>query len=165
VTEPLISQSRTQYRYPLRALALAYAGSAIGLVLTLGLVWMAQLAASLLWLLTGAGALFLVYFVRTVCRQLTHVEMDGTGIRAKGPLGAAIRWENLCSLHLEYYSTRADREGGWMQLKLRDAQRTIRIDSDLDGFAQVVGRAAREAARLNLALDAATLSNLQALRS
>jgi hypothetical protein len=52
-----------------------------------------------------------------------------------------------------------------MQLKLGDALRTIRIDSDLEGFAQVVDRAASEAARLGLALDAATLNNLQALRS
>jgi hypothetical protein len=52
-----------------------------------------------------------------------------------------------------------------MQLKLGDAQRTIRIDSDLDGFARVAGRAAIEAARLGIALDAATLTNLLALRS
>jgi hypothetical protein len=51
-----------------------------------------------------------------------------------------------------------------MQLKLSDAQSTIRIDSELDGFAVVAGRAAREAARRELALDAATLSNLNALQ-
>jgi hypothetical protein len=123
------------------------------------------------WVLTAAAALFLVYFARTVCRQLTHIELDEAGIRARGPasglLSAAIRWEDLRSLRLDYYSTRADREGGWMQLKLGDAQRTgqtIRIDSDLDGFAQVVERAARAAAERGLALEPSTLANLQALR-
>jgi hypothetical protein len=160
----LIASTRAVFRYPLRSLALAYVGSAIGLLCTLGLVAIAQLAVPVAWLLTGVGGLFLVYFVRTVCRQLTHIEVDGTGVRAAGPLAAAIRWENLRLLRLDYYSTRADREGGWMQLKLGDAQRSIRIDSELEGFARLVEIAAGEAARRNVALDASTVANLEALR-
>jgi len=164
----LISMPRPLYRYPLRALALAYAGSAIGLAFSLGLVGFAQLAAPVGWLLTAVGALFLVYFGRTVCRQLTHIELDEAGIRVRGAavgrLGAAIRWEDLRFLRLDYYSTRADREGGWMQLKLSDARCTIRVDSDLDGFVEIVHHAAREASRRRIALDAATVGNLRALR-
>jgi hypothetical protein len=161
----VIPPSGSGFRYPLRALGLDYAGSGAGLACSLGLIGFVRLAAPVAWVLTAAAALFLVYFGRTVCRQLTHIELDETGIRARGPLGAAIRWDDLRLLRLDYYSTRADREGGWMQLKLGDAQHTIRIDSDLDGFAQVVERAARAAAQRALALDAATLANLQALRS
>lgn len=152
------------YRYPLRAQVLDFAGSGGGLVICAGLLGFTRPAAAVAWVLAAAAVLFLVYFGRTVCRQLTHIELDEAGIRASGPLGAVIRWENLRSLQLDYYSTRADREGGWMQLKLRDARRTIRIDSELEGFAAVVDRAARAAAQRGLALDAATLSNLQALR-
>jgi hypothetical protein len=68
-------------------------------------------------------------------------------------------------LRLDYYSTRRDGEGGWMQLRLGDARRTIRIDSGLEGFAELVGEAARAAARRDLALDAATLANLEALHA
>ena len=118
-----------------------------------------RLAAPVAWVATAAAALFLVYFGRTVCRQLTHIELDETGIRVMGPavglLSAAIRWADLCSLRLDYYSTRRDGEGGWMQLRLGDARHTIRIDSELDGFAELVGAAARAAARRDLALDAA----------
>jgi hypothetical protein len=156
------------FRYPSRALALDFAGSCSGFAICAGLLGFAQPAAPVAWVLAAAAALFLVYFGRTVCRQLTHIELDEAGIRVCGPavglLSAVIRWENLRSLQLDYYSTRADREGGWMQLKLRDAQRTIRIDSELEGFAAVVDRAARAAAERGLALDAATSSNLQALR-
>jgi hypothetical protein len=159
VTPPL----RSGLRYPLRVLVLDYAGSATGLACSLGLIGLVRLAAPVAWVATAAAALFLVYFGRTVCRQLTHIELDEAGICASGPLGGAIRWAELRSLHLDYYSTRADREGGWMQLKLRDAQRTIRIDSDLDGFVEIACRAARAAAELGLALDAGTLGNLQAL--
>ena len=66
-------------------------------------------------------------------------------------------------MRLDYYSTRADREEGWMQLRLRDARRTIRLDSDLEGFDELVRAVAEEASRRGLALDAASLSNLKAL--
>ena len=143
---------------------LDFAGGISGFAICAGLLGFARPALLVAWVLAAATVLFLVYFVRTVCRQMTHIELDEAGIRASGPLGTAIRWENLRSLQLDYYSTRADREGGWMQLKLRDAQYTIRIDSELEGFAVVVDRAARAAAERGLALDGATLGNLQSLR-
>ena len=156
------------YRYPLRALCRDYAGAAAGLAVSLGLVGYVDLALPIAWNAAAAGALFLVYFARTVCRQLTQIELDESGIRASGPavlrLGASIRWADLRLLRLDYYSTRRDGEGGWMQLKLGDGQSTIRIDSDLDGFAELVGAAARAAAQLDLAIDAATLSNLAAIQ-
>ena len=135
--------------------------------MSLGLIGVVPLAAPAAWVVAAAALLFLVYFARTVCRQLTHIELDEAGIRVRGPavglLSAAIRWADLCLLRLDYYSTRRDGEGGWMQLRLGDAQRTIRIDSGLDGFAELVGAAARAAALRDLALDAATLTNLKAL--
>ena len=151
------------YRYSWRNLLPDYAGSAIGLAFSLGPLGVVHPAAPVAWVLAAIAALFLVYFGRTVCRQLTRVELDETGIRAGGPLGAAIRWEDLRSLRLDYYSTRSDREGGWMQLRLRDAQRTIRIDSELDGFVELMRTVALEARRRGANLDAATRANLDAL--
>jgi hypothetical protein len=94
---------------------------------------------------------------------LTHIELDEDGIRARGPLGAAIRWEDLRSLRLDYFSTRRDGEGGWMQLRLRDAQHTIRFDSELDGFVGLVRVAVLEARRRGADLDHATRANLGVL--
>lgn len=151
------------HRYAWRSLLPDYAGSAIGLAVTLGPLAVAQPAAAAGWALAAAAALFLVYFARTVCRQLTHIELDEAGIRAKGPLGAAIRWEDLRSLRLDYYSTRRDSEGGWMQLRLRDARRTIRIDSELDGFIDLVRVAVLEARHRGLDMDGPTRANLEML--
>lgn len=156
------------FRYPPRALWLDYAGSACGIALSLGLILIVRPAAPVAWIAAAAAALFLVYFGRTVCRQLTHIELDEAGIRVRGPtvglLSVAIRWADLCLLRLDYYSTRRDGEGGWMQLRLGDARHTIRIDSDLEGFAELVGAVAHAAAPRDLAIDTATAANLQALQ-
>jgi hypothetical protein len=154
---------RATLRYSWRSLLPDYAGSAVGLACSLGPLAIAQPAAPVAWLLAAIAALFLVYFGRTVCRQLTHIELDEAGIRAEGPLGAAIRWENLRSLRLDYFSTRRDSEEGWMQLRLRDARRTIRMDSELDGFIDLVRVAVREARRRGIDMDEPTRANLEAL--
>ncbi len=151
------------FRYPARALLADYLRGAIGSVVCAGPIFLVKPSPAVASVLCAAALLFLVYFARTVCRQLTHIELDETGIRAKGPLGAPIRWENLRSLRLDYYSTRSDREGGWMQLRLRDARRTIRIDSEVDGFAELAGTIAAEARRRGADLDESTRGNLQLL--
>lgn len=156
------------FRYSSVALAGDYAGSLFGAACTLAPALLADPAPVVGWTLGAIGALFLVYFARTVCRQLTRFELEGAGIRATGPCSRGrareeLRWDRLCSLRLDYYSTRMDREGGWMQLRLGDGQRTLRIDSGLDGFADLARLAAAAASRRGLALDLATLTNLQSL--
>lgn len=155
------------FRYSWRSLLPDYLGGGIGLALSLGPLAFVHPAAPVAWVLAAAAVLFLVYFGRTVCRQLTHIELDESGIRVRGPavglLSAAIRWEDLRSLRLDYYSTRRDGEGGWMQLRLRDARHTIRIDSELEGFAGLVRVAALEALRRGADLDYSTRANLGVL--
>lgn len=154
---------RGAFHHSARSLASDYAQAGIGFACTGGTLALANPAPVVGWILGAAGVLFLVYFGRTVCRQLTRYELDEAGIHARGPLGAAIRWDRLCALRLDYYSTRADREGGWMQLRLEDGQRTLRIDSGLEGFVELARAAARVAARRALPLDLATAANLELL--
>lgn len=153
--------------YSWRSLLPDYAGGAAGLAFSLGPLAFAHPTAPAAWVLAAIGALFLVYFGRTVCRQLTHIELDDDGIRVRGPAflrsRAAIRWEGLRSLRLDYYSTRRDREGGWMQLRLRDARRTIRIDSELEGFVDLVRVVVLEARRRGIDVDEPTRANLAVL--
>jgi hypothetical protein len=151
------------YRYPPRALAADYARSGAGALASLAALAVIEPALPVVTVLTMLALLFLVYFARTVCRQLTRIEVDETGIRARGPLGAAIRWAELRSLRLDYYSTRRDREEGWMQLRLRGARRTIRVDSGLAGFAELARAAAARARHIGLDLDEATRLNLGVL--
>ncbi|MGH8676294.1 MAG: hypothetical protein ACREVG_18550 [Burkholderiales bacterium] len=120
-----------------------------------GLPFASVLAAGML--------LFLVYFARAVVRHLTRIELSETGIAAHGPFGGAILWEELCSMKLNYYTTRSDRTGGWMQLDLGTRERSICVDSRLEGFAEFAGAVAQEAGRRGHRFDDATRLNLKAL--
>lgn len=151
------------YRYGSRAIAIECAQGVAGFALAAGLLALARPAGPLIWALAAAGALFLVYFGRAVVRFLTRIELDEHRIRARGPLGASIPWDEMRSLRLNHYTTRSDRSGGWMQLEVRGTQRSIRIDSTLTEFAGLVALAAREASRRGKVLDQCTRSNLGAL--
>jgi hypothetical protein len=156
---------KASFRYPARALAADYARGGLGLAASAGPLALVDPAPVVAWFLAALAALFLVYLARTVRRQLTTIELNETGIRASGPLGAGIRWEELRSVRLDYYSTRRDREGGWMQLKLSGAGRALRVDSELERFAELARTAAGEARRRGCELDPDSLENLKALGS
>lgn len=153
------------YRYPPGAIAADYARSLAGFSVSVGPLWLAHPSSGVVWVLSAIAALFLVYFLRTVARNTFQIELDETGVRARGLRGAEIRWEQLRSVRLRYYSTRSDRSGGggWMQLDLRAASRSISVDSRLTGFAEIVRASVREATRRGCTLDEATLANLEAL--
>jgi hypothetical protein len=153
-----------RYRYSWRALAADYARGAAGLALSAGPLALLNPAPPAWAALVAGAALFLVYLLRTVARNSFRIELDETGIRAGGVLGAEIRWENLRSIRLRYYTTRRDRSGGgWMQLDLHGRRRTITVDSGLCGFAEVAHAAVREAQRRGCELDEDTFANLGAL--
>jgi len=152
-----------QHRYRRPAIALEGAQGAAGFALTAALLTAAQPAGPVIWVLAAVAGLFLVYFGRAVVRYLTRIELDERSIRTRGPLEAVIPWEEMRSLRLNHYTTRSDRSGGWMQLEVRGARRSIRIDSSLDDFAGLVDAAGREASRRGTRLEERTRSNLGAL--
>jgi hypothetical protein len=151
------------FRYPRRALGAAYALAGTGMLVGFGPLLFAHPASLFRWPLGAIGALFLVYCARTVVRQLTRIELHASGIGARGPLGTAIRWEEMRAFRLNYYSTRPDRSGGWMELIVQGQRRSIRIESTLDGFVELVREAAGEARSRGLVLDERSRANLHAL--
>jgi hypothetical protein len=66
----------------------------------------------------------------------------------------------MTQLRVDYYSTRGDRAGGWMQLTAKGAGAAIRVDSAFEDFV-AIARAASDAARANgLEVSEATRVNL-----
>ena len=151
------------FRYSLSAVSADYARCATGFACTLGPLWLVRPAAAIAWVLGGAAALFFVYFARTIVRNFTCVALDEIGIRTKGAFDSSIPWDNLCLLRLNYYTTRDDRSGGWMQLELRGGRQTIGVDSHIEGFVYIAKAAVRVALRRGLPIDPKTLTNLRAL--
>ncbi len=161
----------TSHHYPRRAVAADYGRAAVGMALTFGPLVFSQAVSVMVYILGGLGTLFLVYGVRTALRHLTRVEISTDAVRVVGPVGAVLRWRELDAMRLGYYSTRherqgsiqRERQGGWMQLELRGADRTVKLDSSIDGF-PVIARHALIAARANnVVLSETTLANLAAL--
>jgi hypothetical protein len=83
---------------------------------------------------------------------------------ADGPVGGQVDWSRLERLKLSYYSTRRDRTSGWMQLAVGSAGgRIVKVDSSLEGFYDIVERAAQAAEAAGLQLGPATLVNLRSM--
>ena len=130
------------YRYPLRAIAADYARGLGGITATGGSLWLLAPSGAIAWVLAACMVLFLVYFARAVVRHLTRIELTEAGITARGPFGGAVPWDELRSMKLNYYTTKSDRAGGWMQLDLSTGDRSVSVDSRLNGFAEIARIAA-----------------------
>lgn len=157
-------------RYGAKAVRADYLRAGAGLVLSLGPALALPLGSAAQYVLLPVAAMFALFAVRTRQRQIARVELDGAGISIFSPRRVSLRWDDVRSVKLSYFSTRADRTGGWMQLTLKggDAERagqaaTIRLDSSLEAFEHVVHRAAAAALANGANLPDATRSNLAAL--
>lgn len=150
-------------RYPPASLYGDYARAAAGMIMTGLPLALVPVSAWIAVPMAAAALLFAVFALRTAQRQVTRITVDEAGVRATGPFGGSLRWDELAGLRLRFYSTKRDRSDGWMQLTLRGTRGRVRAESTLDGFDALVGRAATAARRNGLAFDHTTVDNLLAL--
>ena len=158
----------SEHRYDAGALRADLVRALGGLALTGGpllLVPVQPFAGAILGALAG---LFGIYGLRTLARgrMVFELSQDAIGRKGMSTFGlrdAKVRWADLSTIKLRYYSTRRTREGGWMQLTLKSEQATIRVESTLEDFDRVAAEAARVAAGLGLEASPSTVSNFAAL--
>jgi hypothetical protein len=148
------------HRYPPSALRGDYARAGLGLALTLGPAAMVQPGSGALWVLLPLALLFAVFALRTLGRQLAVVELGPEGVAVSGLGRSTLRWDEIRSMRLDYYSTRGDRTGGWMQLTAKGPSGKIRVDSALEDFVSVVRAASDAARKAGLDVSEATQANL-----
>lgn len=156
----------TVHRYPPQALLGDYARSAAGLSVGLGVLVSVPTSPVIVAIFGGLTVLFLVFALRTVQRHVVQVAVTEDGIAAAGLVTRALRWEALERLTLRYYGTRRQRKeggSGFMQLSLRGGGVSLRLESSIDGFDQIIRQAAQAARRKGLALDPASAGNLLGL--
>ena len=129
--------------------------------LTLGPLAVIDPTAVVGLILGGLGLVFAAYGVQTLIRARSKVIVSGEEICLEGPIAARVPWDALVSVDLRYYTTKRGREGGWMVLTIKGTERTVRIESSLEGFAGLLARAVGEAQAREVLLPAATRTNLR----
>jgi hypothetical protein len=156
--------SSAELRYPRQTLWADYVRATAGVVLC-GAPLLALNVNRWLAIVLGAGfLLFVLFLARTALRQRTRYVLAADTLCADGPAGALVEWSRLDRLKLSYYSTKRDRTEGWMQLAVGSAgSRTIKVDSALEGFYDIVERAAQAAEANGVELAVATRANLRSM--
>lgn len=153
----------SEYRYSTAALNGDLVRAGIGFVLCALPIALVSLETWVMLLLAAAAGLFALFGARTWLRRGIRVAVDDGGITATGLASARIPWGDLRRFKLSYFSTRRDRSNGWMQLNLRGPSGRLSIDSNLEGFDDICGRAFRAATDNDVELSSASLLNLAEL--
>jgi len=156
--------SSADLRYPRETLWADYIRASAGVVLC-GLPLLFLEVNHWLALVLAAGfVLFALFLARTALRHRTRYMLASDTLSADGPAGSVVEWNRLDRLTLSYFSTKRDRSDGWMQLSVGSAGgRTVKVDSALEGFYDIVERAARAAETGGLELSVATRANLRSM--
>ena len=157
------------YRYPVASLVPDGLRAFVGLAFTGVPLATLPVAPWFGIVLTAGVVLFGIFALLTALRVRTRVRVDDEGLDVR-PGRGRLRWVRLERVKLRYFAVRRERERrrgeggrrGWMQLVLRGDGRVVRIDSRLDGFDDVLERAATAAASLGLELDPVTRVNFEA---
>jgi hypothetical protein len=151
------------HRYSLQNLLPDYLRGGAGLIIGGGCWLLAPDMSHVVVIFGGLTLLFLLFTMRTVARQYTRIEMTDDAITSGGIGRLTLRWRDVDRVKLRYYSTRRNRSGGWMTLKLARGRTAISVDSNIDDFDAIAARAARTLSENRAAADDVTLANLAAL--
>jgi len=156
-----------RHRYPLRSLVLDDVKAVAGLILSAGPLFLDGLLPVLFYSFAALTVLFAVFAAKTAIRHTTVIELSPAGISDQGPLGKSIGWEDVEGVELRYYSTRRDRERGWMMLRVRGQSSgrpsEVSLESSIDGFEAIATEVAYRASQRGVQFSPATRTNFEAL--
>jgi len=153
----------TTHRHHFQALIPEYVRTVVGAALTAGPVLLVDTIAPVTWVLGILALIFAAFAVTVALRQASVIYCTDDGIWVSGPVRKSLAWGDLRDARLRYFSTRRDSAKGWMQLVLKGRRVSIRIESTLIGFADIVARAAKAADDGGVELSSTTRGNLELL--
>jgi len=151
-----------RYRYTTSVLIGDYVRAAGGFVFCLVPVFFSTVTW-LTWLLAALALLFAIFGAKTAIRHGTTYDVDDERLATEGPIRRIVRWAELGRLKVAYYATRRDKNKGWMEATVGGPGGQVRVDSGLEGFHDIVTRAARAAVANKIELSTATRANLRAM--
>jgi hypothetical protein len=157
----------SEYRYPRSAVTGDFLRAGLGLAVTAVPALAIPAASPAQFVLLPLALLFLIFGIRTWQRSVAVIAVTAQDISLSAPWRARLAWANLKAVRLNYFSTRLDRTGGWMQLMLKGHGgpdgATIRVDSTVEGFTDIARQVAVAARAARVPLSDATLNNFAAL--
>ncbi len=151
------------HRYLPQKLLPDYLRGAAGLAICAGLCALAPNVTAVLVVFGALALLFGLFMLQTAQKQGLMLEMTEDGIGRGSDSAGAKAWAELQALRLRYYALRRNKPGGWMALRLDFPGQRIGIDSNIEGFEEIVARAARAARDRRLEMDDTTRANLAAI--
>ncbi len=116
----------------------------------------------ILWVL---GLLFLWFGVRLFAQYMMSIVPSADGFSIRGLRSWFFDWGDLERLKLAYYAPIRRRHAGWYRLTLGGHEGTVRLDSTMDGFDDLLRSALKAAAAAKLILDPSTRENVSAWAS
>ena len=152
----------THHIYSKSALRRDYMRSFAGLALTGAPLVLAPFNALVTTIFAALAGLFAYYGLRTLMRARLTVTVDDQAIVMQGRR-RAIAWRDLDALRLAYFPSRRDRSEGLMELSMGGGGVRIKIDSQLEGFAEIAQRAYDNAEQKGLILTRPTMANFSSL--
>lgn len=150
------------YRYPPRVLFLDGLRACGGISITVGPLVFLMVGWPLALALGSVGLIFLWFGLRVLAQCLFSIVSTGDGLSSRGIWPHFLAWEDLSDLKLAYYAPMRRRHAGWYQLTLSGVNGSIRLESTLNGFDELLRLALAAAARADLAFDPSTRDNLSA---
>jgi len=124
-----------RFHYPLRNLVPDYLRAGFGFGLTM--LPMPHAIGGhpvVLLIVLSLAILFGSFGLTTFLRQKSTVCASEDGLWIEGPRARSILWQEVREIDLRYFSTRKDRDKGWLQMKVIGPAGTIKVDSNLDDF-------------------------------
>jgi len=156
--------STAELRYPRQTLWADYMRAGAGTLLCGAPLLLLDVNRWLAALLVAGFLLFALFLGRTALRHRTRYILGPDTLCADGPAGTLVEWSRLDRMKLSYFSTKRDRSDGWMQLGIGSTGgRMVKVDSSLDGFHDIVERAAQAAEACGVNLSETTRVNLRSM--
>ncbi|MBP5858126.1 hypothetical protein KAJ83_13990 [Marivibrio halodurans] len=162
-------------RYPRRLLHGDLARALLGLALTAGPLMMIEPLLAVGVVLGLCAAIFAVYLARTILRYRASWVLEEGHVRQHGFLPGTIDWDGLRAAKLRYYTTKRGREGaGWLVLTLKGRAGSddtaeqknrvtkISVESTIEGFDDLLARAARAVREGTVDVDETSVHNFAA---
>ena len=151
------------HRYPASTLLSDGFRAAFGIMATLSPLAFLDVAWPLVLILGGVGAIFLFFAVRVAGHGLSSIVLSEHGISRRGPVALSLAWRDLRALKLAHFAAPRRSSDGWYQLTLKGDACTLKMDSTIDGFDEIVAAAVKAAEAVGFGLDPATGENLRGL--